>query len=408
MSSHRISIFSRPAALVLALWLGASPASAAAGLTEAEALRLGLARPEFSALLLARVGEAEADALAADNWPNPTLELARDKTGATRETTWQLAQSLDLSGRRGLRRDAARHRLEATEAENLARRGERSAELRRAFHDLLRRQETLRAIDAWAARFATVGRVVDKLARAGEVAGYDRRRLEREQRGAEARLAETRAELALSRARLEALVGREVDVPLTGRLAPEVPPTLPLLQARLAERPEFAALAARAEAATADNAAAGRNLPDLTVGIGGKRVDDGPLRENSNLLMLSFSLPLFDRQQAGDRRSAAQAMAARAELGLARQRADGELAGLHRQTTELIVAARRYRGEAAASSADLLRIAETSYRAGEATILELLDAYRGALEAETTALDLEWKAREARIDLDQLTGNHPQ
>ena len=41
-------------------------------------------------------------------------------------------------------------------------------------------------------------------------------------------------------------------------------------------------------------------------------------------------------------------------------------------------------------------------------VLELLDAYKGALEAETTALDLEWKARDARIELDQLTGSHPE
>jgi cobalt-zinc-cadmium efflux system outer membrane protein len=68
----------------------------------------------------------------------------------------------------------------------------------------------------------------------------------------------------------------------------------------------------------------------------------------------------------------------------------------------------RYRSEAVAPSADLLRIAESAYRAGESTVLELLDAYKGALEAELTALDLEWKARDARIELDQLTGNHPQ
>ena len=137
-------------------------------------------------------------------------------------------------------------------------------------------------------------------------------------------------------------------------------------------------------------------------------MDDGVLRNNGNLLMLSFALPLFDRQQAGDRRSAAQAMAARAELGLARQQAEGELVGLHRQLTQLLAAAERYRSDAVAPSADLVRIAETAYRAGESTILELLDAYKGALDAETTALDLEWKAREARIELDQLTGNHPQ
>ena len=67
-----------------------------------------------------------------------------------------------------------------------------------------------------------------------------------------------------------------------------------------------------------------------------------------------------------------------------------------------------HNGEAVAPSADLLRIAEAAYRAGESNILELLDAYKGAMEAEITALDLEWKARDACIELDQLTGNHPQ
>jgi hypothetical protein len=32
-------------------------------------------------------------------------------------------------------------------------------------------------------------------------------------------------------------------------------------------------------------------------------------------------------------------------------------------------------------------------------------AYRGALDAEITALDLEWKARQARIEYDLLTGS---
>jgi cobalt-zinc-cadmium efflux system outer membrane protein len=317
-------------------------------------------------------------------------------------------QPLDLSGRRGLREDAARHRVRATESDNLAHRNDRAVELRRAFHLLLRQQEMLRVVGNWAARFATIGGVVDKLARAGEIAGYDRRRLAREQRSAEARLAEARADLERGRARLAALIGRDIGERIDGHLPPDAAPSLPDLQARLAARPDLNALSARVDAAQADNAGAQRNLPDVSVGIGGKRVDDGVQRNNGNLLMLSFALPLFDRQQAGERRSAAQAMAARAELGLARQQAEGELVGLHRQLTQLIAAAERYRGEAVAPSADLVRIAESAYRAGESTILELLDAYKGALEAETMALDLEWKAREVRIELDQLTGNHPR
>jgi cobalt-zinc-cadmium efflux system outer membrane protein len=408
MYHDRFSCKKHLAAMALALGLCAGAVPASAGITEAEALRLGLGRAEFSELLRARVGEAEADALAADTWANPTLELEREKTGNTRETTWKIMQPLDLSGRRGLREDAARHRIRATESDNLARRNERAVELRRAFHLFLRQQETVGAVDNWVVRFAAIGSVVDKLARAGEVAGYDRRRLTREQRSAEAKLAEARAELERGRARLSALIGTDAGETVAGRLLPQIPPALPDLQARLGMRPDISALAARVDAAQADNAAAQRNLPELSVGIGGKRVEDGASRDNGNLLLLSFNLPLFDRQQAGDRRTAAQAMAARAELGLARQQAEGELVGLHRQLTQLIATAERYRSDAVAPSAELVRIAEAAYRAGESTVLELLDAYKGALEAELTALDLEWKAREARIELDQLTGNHSQ
>ena len=380
----------------------------AAPLTETEALRFGLARPELADLAQARLGEADADALEANTWANPTFELARDKTGASTETSWQISQPIDFSGRRGLRSRAAEQRRLAAESENLIRSAERMAEVRRLFYSTLRQQETLRAVQAWTSRFAEIGNVVDKLTRAGETSGYDRRRLVREQRAAEARLAETGAELARSRAKLSTLLGQANEDGVTGRLLPVAPPTLDSLRKKLAERPDLAALAAKAEAANADNAATRRNVPEVTFGIGGKRVDDGVSREIGTLFSVSIPLPLFDRQQSGDRRSAAQAMAARAELNLARQSADGELTGLHRQLSQLITAAERYRQDAVAPSAELVRIAESAYRAGESTVLELLDAYKGALEAETTALDLEWKAREARIELDQLTGNSPQ
>jgi cobalt-zinc-cadmium efflux system outer membrane protein len=58
----------------------------------------------------------------------------------------------------------------------------------------------------------------------------------------------------------------------------------------------------------------------------------------------------------------------------------------------------------AAPAGDLSRTAETAYRAGEGGILELLDAYRTELDAELAALELELRARLARIELDELSG----
>ena len=74
----------------------------------------------------------------------------------------------------------------------------------------------------------------------------------------------------------------------------------------------------------------------------------------------------------------------------------------------LTAAAADYRTQAIATVPELLRIAEAAYQGGESTLLELLDAYRGALDTETTAHDLEWQARTARIDYDLLTGSTPE
>jgi cobalt-zinc-cadmium efflux system outer membrane protein len=162
----------------------------------------------------------------------------------------------------------------------------------------------------------------------------------------------------------------------------------------------------RAEAAELERrAAALERIPDVTVGVGPKWIDNGISRENGIMLTLSVPLPLFNRGQAGEKRAAAEAIGARAEYQLARARAEGELRGLHRQFERLAAAANEYRARALAATPELLRIAESAYRGGESTILELLDAYRGALESEVTALELESKARAARIEYDLHSGS---
>lgn len=382
--------------------------ASAAPITEVEALRYALSRPELGELARARLDEADADVLDVATWPNPTLAITRDKTGASTESSWQVAQPIDLSGRRGLRTEAAHHRRSAVYAENRQRAAERAGEVLRAFHLVLRQQDALRSIETWASRFERIESVVAKLTRAGETSGYDQRRLARERRAAEAELAEARAELERTRAKLSVLLGQPADHGVTGRLLPDLPDDLDTLQARLAQRPDLTALDARVAAANADNAAARRSFPEVTVGLGGKRIDDGAIQESGTMLSVSIPLPIFDRQQAGNRRSAAQAMAARADLALARRAAEGDLLGLHRQLTRLVDTAHRYRADAVGPSAELIRIAEAAYTAGESSLLELLDAYKGALEAETTAIALEWKAREASIELDQITGKLSQ
>ena len=402
------------AATAAAMSIFTFPVLAGQPLTESESLRIGLARSELSDLGRGRVDEAAADALETGLWANPTLEYSRDNSRnstGVREETWQLSQPFDLSGRRRLRREAGEQRIVAAEADVRQFRAERAVEIRRDFFQLLLHERQLTALDAWVSRFAKAERVVGKLRVAGEASGYDLRRLARERQAAIAQRAEKQAELELIREQFAALLGTEITAyaGISGHLLPAAPAGLEILLGKLDARPDLAALGVRAAAADLDGRAAARGwIPEVTLGVGAKRGDYGFGQETLTSFTAAIPLPVFDRQQPGQQRAAAQATVTRAEYRLARSRAEGQLRGLHRQVTQLVDAASRYRRDAAAQSDDLVRIADAAYRAGESTVLELLDAYKGALEAETTALDLEWKAREASIELDQLTGSYPE
>jgi outer membrane protein, heavy metal efflux system len=381
-------------------------------LTEAEALRLGFARIALAESAEASAEAARADVLRASQLPNPTLGYSREQTGGSPRTVEQslhIAQTFQLSGRRELHTQAAGRRLDMAEAGSDVRRAELAAEIRSRFYEVLLKQELIRSTETWIERFERVQAVVEKLAKAGEVSGYDRRRLEREREAAKARLATEAAELARAQERLAALIGASELSPaaVSGALLSAQPIAGETDLAGLDRRPDLRVLSARAEAAELERrAAALERIPDVTVGVGPKWVDNGMSRENGIMVTLSVPLPLFDRGQAAEKRAAAEAAAARAEYQLARARAEGELRGLQRQVERLTSAAKDYRARVLGTAPELLRIAESAYRGGESTILELLDAYRGALESEATALDLESKARVARIEYDLQSGSY--
>lgn len=383
-------------------------------LTEVDAVARGLARPEISDLDTASVDTARADAIAAGLPPNPTVGYTRDQgRGSTLapEETWLISQSIDLSGRRSLRREAAALRVEASYSTNRRRHVEWSAEIRQRFHETLFQQSVVRATEAWTQRFQRIEDIVGKLARAGEASGYDRRRLARERQNAVLRLRSAKSDLDRAATRLVALIGSagEGQVSVVGELLPMLPAALDDDLRRIEQRPDLQVLARRADAADLERRAAARGwIPDVTLGVGQKRSDTTLGRENSTVMAVSIPLPVFDRQQAGQQRAAAEAMNARGEFNLARARTEGDLRGLHRQLERLIAAARDYRATALAETPELLRIAESAYKGGESSLLELLDAYRGALDTEINALELDWKARQARIEYDLLSGSLPQ
>jgi cobalt-zinc-cadmium efflux system outer membrane protein len=122
------------------------------------------------------------------------------------------------------------------------------------------------------------------------------------------------------------------------------------------------------------------------------------------LLSASVSLPLFDRRQGERQRALAELRELESEASLTQSRLEAQIRSLWQLVRDLADDARLFREQSVAASYELVQIAQTAYRNNELGVLELIDAYRSALNAELDALQLELEARNKRIELDRLTG----
>ncbi len=370
-------------------------------LTEDEAVRIAQASPSVTAIGRGQIDLARSETGRVSRWPNPTIEYARE-SAADSEQFLTLSQSFDFSGRRGLLQRAAELRVAAAQQEFAAQQLDLARIVRSEFSRAASQQQLVRALTGWSARIASAADTAARLHAGGEISGYDRRRLDRERIGAEARLAAERGALVAAQRRLAALLGAENLDGIT--LQPAVPVEIHSetgITARIEQRPDVSAMARRIDAATLEQRAAQRwrvPLFDLTAGTKNTEADNG------TVLGAGISLPIFNRNQDELLRANAELAILTAQRTLLVARARGEVRGLAAEARELRYAARIFREQALPTSLRLTATAEAAYRAGEVGILELLDAYRTALDAEIEAAQLEQRARQAEIELTRALG----
>jgi cobalt-zinc-cadmium efflux system outer membrane protein len=354
------------------------------------------------------VAQARGDLMQTETWSNPELELSRENLGEETETAIWLRQRLDLSGRRPLRRDAARADLQAVQAQTANARIERAAEIRRQFFQTLFLQLQQERLERWVAEFGKVESSMFKREAAGDVSGYDRRRISREQVSLLSRQRENRAAYQAERQQLAGLLGiddAEAFGPLQGELIPAEPPPLGEALRAVRGQPELLQLQHQAQAKRMTADALGKGyIPDLTLGLGYKRRELPGASDSGVLLSASVSLPLFDRRQGEQRRALAELEEIESEARLAQSRLEAQTLSLWQLVRDLVANARLFREQSLATSYELVQIAQTAYRNNELGVLELIDAYHSALDADLDALKLALEARKQRIELDRLSG----
>jgi cobalt-zinc-cadmium efflux system outer membrane protein len=396
--------------VVLVLLSFSAPAAGQTVISEADALaRLSTDSPRVRAIRAA-ADIARADVLSAGRWPNPRATYNRESVSGVTENMVTVTQPLPISGRRGLDVNAATALAEARSrrADEEIRRVR--ADLRVAYADLVSAQVREEVLSRSLERLRELAGVLARRESAGDAAGYDRLRAEREVMDVEGEWSQAKTDRARAQAALAGFFADPRDTIDLVAVVPDaskrsaLPPLEDLVQRALTVRGEPAALRQEIASAQFAERAASRQLvpePEIVAGTKSSNFAGGDV---GSVFSVHATLPLFDRAQP--EHALAQARLAQAEASTAAFQASlrAQLIALRAVVLERREAADRYRATATQGSDLLERIARVSYDAGERGILELLDAYRSGASARVRSAALDAAVRQAEIELEFISG----
>ena len=342
--------------------------------------------------------------------PNPELAFSQEDTRrATRSSSLQWNQSIEVGGKRAARMKVAEHGVELARAELDAARAALRADVRAAFVGLLAAQQRVQLNEKTLAIAAQARDAAAKRVIAGKAAPLEETK---------AQVAESSAQLALTQAQSGLRVARQQLALLWGGSGmavgeamgdmvqlPQLPP-----QEQLLQKVEHSAQVIRAQQAylqarsTAELERAKR-LPDPTVSVGIKRAEEAG--RNQLLLGVSIPLPILDSNRGNQLQALRLADKAEDELQAARQQAQSQLLQNyeHLQTSRAQTVQLQSKVLPGAQSA--YEVAAKGFSLGKFSYLDVLDAQRTLAEASGLYLDQLVATHRAAADITRQLGDIP-
>jgi len=366
-----------------------------------EALRIFRERGFDLLIAEAQVASAQGDATAAGAVPNPQISGSLGRSfgydasacAGCSATAWSVglsdpgALSDLLSGKRGLRQDAARAALAAARLSRADALRTLSLQVRQAMLDAALLQAQLDLARELAASTERTRALDERRMQAGAISVAELARAEVAALGAQQGVDLAGQALRAGRLQVSFLLGiREPEADFdveAGLLERPLPAELPSLDAlareALERRPDLMASSARADRAQADLGLARRSrIPEVSLSAQYQQQGSGQnaLQPPTLAFGLQLPLPLFYQQQGEIARAEADMRAQRATLEkiraqalldvqAAREAVEGNRRLVERMRSRLLERSRRTR--------DLVQV---QYEKGAASLLELLDAQR--------------------------------
>lgn len=389
-----------------------------AGLPPSVTIRqlLSIAREQSPrvAAVRSQIETARAEIVAAGVLPNPRITYGRYQLTSQNNTMYDgnvqqeytLEVPVQIAGQRGARVEAAEKRVARTEAEVEADFADLSRNVWALFIKLLAGRERVAILEQSAQDLNYLRTLVAGREQAGSASPYDVLRMSVEAQSVETRLESARADLTSAAGELGTLLGFPGWQPdAVGTLAPI---GIAADARRLWEEAEFKnpELVAAQRAETAADAgldqARRERWPTPSILLG-SAFTNRPYG-NAAFAGVSVELPLFDRGQGGMARAVAEKQAALLERDFVRAKTRTELDRAVELLTRRRVSLDRFEREVLGKLPDLKQMAESAYRLGKGSLLELLDAARSRTDIRLNHVELIQAETEAELDALKASG----
>lgn len=353
---------------------------------------------------------ADAEKLTARLRPNPEFDASFDDLPLNfsgpffreQEITYGISQTLELGGKRRKRINAANANAELARASFQVTMWQLTNDLKRKFYTVILAEDLLKLAEDNEKTFGEILKHSTELVQQGEIAGLDLRKIEVEKLKFDTDVANSRRDYEVALRDFRVTLGgdyRSRDVTVSGALDYKAYQFVlaELRDKSLASRPDLKAAQISEFAADSDiKLQDAQRIPNLSVGVGIKRI----VVDNLYSFGLGITLPIFDRNQGERVKALIQKKRAQNDQKILTNTVlsdvDKAMASFEAQKRRVEL----YNSGVLTKVEEIQSLTEFSFKAGESSVLDLLDAIRTRRETlanyyqtladyQTALLDLE-------------------
>lgn len=385
----------------VAVPFSAPSTDAAPILTLAAALDLAAAHNKALSAARLEIEAVEGSLMQAGARPNPEFSaLMEDTRKASRTTTYQINQPIELGGKRSARIDAAQRQLDMARLEYASLRQQMRSRVTTAYHDALLAGERQRLAAELVQLAQTAADMTARRVQAGKVSPVEQTKAQLERQQAD-------SDATLARGQLASLWNaRQADFVLADTALDTLPPLPAIadLTARVANGPavQLARLEVERRGALA-RIESSKRVPDLTLSLGNKRDEEAA----RNMWVVGFSLPIpvFDSNRGNELEALKRTDKARDELALVELQMQNDAAQSYERLRNARAEAQALRQDIVPGAQSAYLAARTGFTLGKFGFLDVLDAQRTYFQARAQYWKALSAAFQAAAELDRLSSD---